>query len=177
MPATESTATVKVETKIAKGLATHVGQVVGAAFALIALVTAVLDGDHSQETITALILSAITFVTLMAGRFAQAYALLRDTPSPTRLIASAGGIAPTPPTDAEVLDRLERGVERVSAEIRRGAVEPTPKGYHPDDVPGGGIPAENPDANTSASALAGTGWTGAAVLTDEGPVPPATETP
>lgn len=68
---------VKVDTQISKGLATQVGQLVGAAFALIALVTAVLDGDHSQETVTALILAGITFVTLMAGRFAQAYALLR----------------------------------------------------------------------------------------------------
>lgn len=74
----EATATVKVQTDISKGLATQIGQAVGAAFALIALVTAVLDGDYSQETITALILSAVTFVTLMAGRFAQAYALLRD---------------------------------------------------------------------------------------------------
>lgn len=64
--------------EIPKGLATTVGQVVGAAFALIALVTAVLDGDHSQETITALILSAVTFITLMAGRFAQAAAWARS---------------------------------------------------------------------------------------------------
>lgn len=70
-------AKVQIETQISKGLATHVGQAVGAAFALIALVTAVLDGDHSQETVTALILAGVTFVTLMAGRFAQAYALLR----------------------------------------------------------------------------------------------------
>ena len=59
---------------IPKGLATQIGQVVGAGFALVALVTAVLEGDHSQETITALILSAVTFVTLIVSRSAQAAA-------------------------------------------------------------------------------------------------------
>jgi hypothetical protein len=72
--------------EIPKGLATQIGQIVGAAFALIALVTAVLDGDHSQETVTALILSAVTFITLMAGRFAQAYAMLRERPSPVAVV-------------------------------------------------------------------------------------------
>jgi hypothetical protein len=54
------------------GLATRVGAVVGAGFTLVGLVTAVLDGDHSQETITAMILAAVAFVTLMSGRYAQA---------------------------------------------------------------------------------------------------------
>lgn len=84
--------------EIPQGLGSQIGKAVGAAFALIALVTAVLQGDHSQETITAMILSAVTFATLMAGRFAQAYALLRDAPSPqqvisTPLVAELGTIA------------------------------------------------------------------------------------
>lgn len=56
------------------GFSTRVAQVVGAIFGLIALVTAVLDGDHSEETITALILAAVTVVTMLAGRYAQAVA-------------------------------------------------------------------------------------------------------
>lgn len=59
-------------TYIPVGLATRLGQIVAAIFGLIALVTAVLNGDHSQETILALILSAGTVFVLMGGRYAQA---------------------------------------------------------------------------------------------------------
>jgi hypothetical protein len=54
------------------GLATRLGQIVSAIFGLIALVTAVLNGDHSQETITSLVLMTVTVVTLMGGRYLQA---------------------------------------------------------------------------------------------------------
>lgn len=68
--------------EIPVGLATRIGQVVAAIFGLIALATAVLNGDHSQETITALILSAVTVFVLMGGRYAQAaLALLAQRPS------------------------------------------------------------------------------------------------
>lgn len=59
------------------GLATKVGTLVAAIFGLVALVTAVLDGDHSQETITALVLTAVTVWTLMGGRYLQAAAANR----------------------------------------------------------------------------------------------------
>lgn len=54
------------------GLATRLMQIVGAGFAVIAGVTAVLDGDHSQTTVVALILSGVSFFVLAGGRYAQA---------------------------------------------------------------------------------------------------------
>jgi len=42
---------------------------VAAVFGLIALVTAVLHGNHSQETITALILAAVNTFTVLGGRY------------------------------------------------------------------------------------------------------------
>lgn len=58
--------------EIPVGLATRVTAVVGAGFALVAAVTAVLNGDHSQETITFAVLSALSFFVLAGGRYAQA---------------------------------------------------------------------------------------------------------
>lgn len=54
------------------GLATKLGGVVASLFALVSLVSAVLDGDHSQETVISLILAAVTVFVLMGGRYAQA---------------------------------------------------------------------------------------------------------
>jgi hypothetical protein len=67
-------------TIIPVGLASKVGAVTAAVFALVAAGTAVLHGDHSQETIAAGAVAAVTVWTFMAGRFAQAYALYRDRP-------------------------------------------------------------------------------------------------
>lgn len=63
------------------GLATQLGKLGVAAFGVVALVAAVLHGDHSEETITALIGAIATLLTLMGGRYAQAAAALRDAPS------------------------------------------------------------------------------------------------
>lgn len=54
------------------GFSTKVGSVVSAIFGFIALVTAVLHGDHSQETITSLILSGVALFIVLGGRYAQA---------------------------------------------------------------------------------------------------------
>jgi hypothetical protein len=56
------------------GLATKLGQIITAIFLAVALVSAVLDGDHSEATVTAMILSVVSAVSLMLGRYAQAVA-------------------------------------------------------------------------------------------------------
>jgi hypothetical protein len=63
-----------VEPVIPVGLSTRLLQIVGAAFAAVSAVTAVLNGDHSQETITFAVLSATSFFFLAGGRYAQAVA-------------------------------------------------------------------------------------------------------
>lgn len=60
------------EPTIPVGLATRLGTAVAAVFGLIALITAVLEGDHSQETIIALILAALNVFIVLGGRYAQA---------------------------------------------------------------------------------------------------------
>lgn len=54
------------------GLATRIQAVVGSLFFLIALISAVAKGDHSEQTITALVLAALSFFVLAGGRYAQA---------------------------------------------------------------------------------------------------------
>lgn len=46
------------------------------------VVTAVLDGDHTTETIGTLASAVIVLITLMGGRYAQAAAKYRDALSP-----------------------------------------------------------------------------------------------
>lgn len=60
------------EPTIPVGLATRIGLIVASIFGLVSLVTAVLHGDHSQETITSMILAGVTVFILLGGRYAQA---------------------------------------------------------------------------------------------------------
>lgn len=79
------------------GLGTKLGALGTLALAAVALVAAVLDGDHSQETLVALAGAVIALCTTIAGRYVQAAAIYR-----------AGGVAgvvkwlgeddPPPPT-------------------------------------------------------------------------------
>jgi hypothetical protein len=59
------------------GLGTKLGALGTLALGVAALVAAVLDGDHSQETLVALAGAVITLCTTIAGRFAQAAAIYR----------------------------------------------------------------------------------------------------
>lgn len=56
------------------GLSTRLGLIATAVLAVAALVAAVLNGDHTTETITALIGAVITLVTVLQGRYGQAQA-------------------------------------------------------------------------------------------------------
>jgi hypothetical protein len=63
------------------GFASKLGVYSASVLAIAALVTAVLNGDHSEATLTTLAGAVITLVTTLAGRFAQAYAILRSDQS------------------------------------------------------------------------------------------------
>ena len=56
------------------GLATKLGQIAIAVFAIIGIVTAILHGDHSSETLMSFGGAIATLVTLMGGRYLQAAA-------------------------------------------------------------------------------------------------------
>lgn len=56
------------------GYATKLGTLAGAAAAVAALVAAVVDGDHTPETLGALAAAAIAFYKVMDGRYRQAAA-------------------------------------------------------------------------------------------------------
>jgi hypothetical protein len=71
-----------VSTPIAEGPASKYGKAGAALLALVAAVTAVLHGDHSIETVMSGGGAVVILVTYMAGRYAQATALLRDARSP-----------------------------------------------------------------------------------------------
>lgn len=60
------------------GLATKLGQAGIAAFVLLGIITSILDGDHTPETIWSIVGALATLLTLMGGRYAQAAAQLRS---------------------------------------------------------------------------------------------------
>ena len=69
-----------------------------AALAIVALVAAILNGDHSQETLLALAGAVITLVSTLAGRFAQAVAIYRAKPGLGSIVEAAEIVnAPYPP--------------------------------------------------------------------------------
>jgi flagellar motor component MotA len=54
------------------GLATKLMAIIGSLFGLITAVSVVIHGDLSQDTVTTMILSAVSFFILAGGRYAQA---------------------------------------------------------------------------------------------------------
>ena len=124
----------QISQSVPKGLATIVGQVVAAVFGLIALAGAVLKGDHSEQTVTALILAAVTVWTLMAGRYAQAYALLKGAISPDQINdhsgegddPNAGAVVPVDqgPSDADLGKEYPNGPEPVDTPVVPPGLDP-----------------------------------------------------
>ena len=64
------------------GLATKLGVYGTSVLAIVALVTAVLEGDYTPETLTALATASIVLATTIYGRMKQAAAVLQNAPSP-----------------------------------------------------------------------------------------------
>lgn len=75
-----------VTTTINEGPASKAAKAVAALLALVTAVTAVLHGDHTPETLAAGAGAVLVLVTYLAGRYAQATAVLRDSPSPAAAI-------------------------------------------------------------------------------------------
>lgn len=62
------------------GIASRLMALVGAAFAVVAAVTAISNGEVTADTVYFAVISAVNFVTLAAGRYTQAaFALLANT--------------------------------------------------------------------------------------------------
>lgn len=104
---TPSTIAPATDTVIAEGPASKAAKAVAALLAVVAAVTAVLHGDHTPETLAAGAGAVVVLVTYLAGRYAQAVAIFRDSPSPA---AALRELSMTP--DAEELARA------VVAELR-----------------------------------------------------------
>lgn len=71
------------------GLGTKLGALGTSVLGLAALVSAFLGGDHSAETVGALVSASIVLIATIAGRFAQAYAIYRNKP-PEPAVPPAG---------------------------------------------------------------------------------------
>lgn len=78
------------------GLSTMLGVFGTSVLSIIALITAVLDGDHTPETLTALATAVIVLATTIYGRMQQAAAIYRDAPSPLQGIQDAIGVVNAP---------------------------------------------------------------------------------
>lgn len=83
-------------TAIPVGLATKLGVYGTSVLAIVGLVTAVLDGDHTPETLTALATATIVLATTIYGRMKQAAAMLRDAPSPLQGMQDAINVVNAP---------------------------------------------------------------------------------
>ena len=80
------------------GLATQLGGLGTLVLAVVALVTAVLNGDHTPETISALAGAVIILATTVIGRMNQAAAVYRANPTVTGALEAADVVrAPLPP--------------------------------------------------------------------------------
>ncbi len=66
--------------EIPVGLATKLGAVGAGIAGLIAGVTAILDGDHTETTITGLLISGGLIYSVVSGRSKQAVAAIEGTP-------------------------------------------------------------------------------------------------
>jgi hypothetical protein len=77
------------------GLGTSTGLGTAAALFVGGVVSLFIDGDHTPETIMSFAAATVTLVTVLAGRFAQAYALYRDAPSVRNVLGVAGSLLPT----------------------------------------------------------------------------------
>jgi len=78
------------------GFATKLGVYGTSVLAIVALVTAVLNGDHTPETLTALGTATVVLATTIYGRMKQAAAVYRDAPSPLQGAQDAIGVLNTP---------------------------------------------------------------------------------
>lgn len=78
------------------GFASKLGVYGTSVLAIVALVTAVLDGDHTPETLTALATATIVLATTIYGRMKQAAAMFRDAPSPLQGAVEALGVVNAP---------------------------------------------------------------------------------
>lgn len=78
------------------GLATKLGVYGTSVLAIVALVSAVIDGDHTPETLTALATATIVLATTIYGRMKQAAAVLLHSPSPLQGAQEAVNILNAP---------------------------------------------------------------------------------
>lgn len=92
------------------GFATKLGVYGTSVLAIVALVTAVLNGDHTPETLTALATATIVLATTIYGRMKQAAAVFRDAPSPLQGAADAVSVinAPLDPPPSDEGTTLRR---------------------------------------------------------------------
>lgn len=63
---------------VSVGLGTQVGLATAMAAFVGGIVSVLVDGDHTPETLTAFAVATVTLVTTLIGRFAQAYALAQN---------------------------------------------------------------------------------------------------
>jgi hypothetical protein len=94
MPDTPPVAPGVISDQPSVGLGTQAGLVATAILGIAAIVTAILNGDHSTETVASLAGAVVTLCTTIGGRMAQAAAALRAV-GPT-IEAAAGGLRRTP---------------------------------------------------------------------------------
>jgi hypothetical protein len=76
-----------------KGLSTQVGLLSSAILGVVAIVTAILNGDHSSETIASLAAAVFTLCTTIGGRMYQAAQLLRG--AAPYVESASSGFGPT----------------------------------------------------------------------------------
>lgn len=108
-----------VTTNISEGPASKAAKAVAALLALVTAVTAVLHGDHTPETLAAGAGAVLVLVTYLAGRYAQAVAIVRDSPSPAAAIRELAALPDVDELAKAVAERLE---ERAEAKLDRASL-------------------------------------------------------
>lgn len=87
------------------GFATKLGVIVSGLFGIAALVSAIINGDHTEETIAALAAAVVALYKVLDGRYNQATAVA-ETATPTDVVVT-NVAADDIPSDAELAAEFE----------------------------------------------------------------------
>ena len=104
--------------KIPVGLGTKLGGAGALIGVIIAAVTAILGGDHSEEMISGLAFAAINLYAVVRGRMDQAAAMYRNSASPEQMNDASGMPDFDLPDEADLVEEFPE-----DSPVPEGAVE------------------------------------------------------
>lgn len=102
------------------GFATKLGVIVSALFGVATIVTAIMNGDHTEETIAALAAAVLTLYKVLDGRYNQATAQV-TTAIPTDVVVTNVNGAEAVPSEADLANDFQGEAPDLPGTLKPGA--------------------------------------------------------